>query len=171
MAASTAYACVAYYGELTVTGSVRASNLMIADEGQHDYCTGYEPTTAAAGPAGSTVSAQFDPASDCNANGTNQLPDGTYDIALRNTKNGYTGADGSGWTQVSLSGCWSGKKDGTIYSLGTVSISSGSGSGSWTIPSTATTNGTTDASVFCAAKQPASGSQPGFLAPFRVSTV
>lgn len=176
VAASTAYACVYYYGELTVDGSVQDSSLMIADEGQHGYCSGEEPTAAAVGPASSTVSATFDPASSCNSSGTNELPDGDYDIKLRNTTSGFTQSGSAPWSLQSGAGCWSGSTTGTVTWLGDVTITSGSGSGSWTIPSGAGTNGTSDASVFCVGKQTSgddssNGSQAGFLAPFRVNTV
>jgi hypothetical protein len=176
--ASTAYACVALKGKATVTGSVRASNQMIGS-GAHDYCPGGEPVVAAAGPAGSTVSASFAPSTTGNCQAS--LQGGTYDVRLYNTNTGYEGADGVRWVQRPLSGCFVvGASSVPInYYLGSLTISStGSGNGSWTVPSTATSNGPTDASTFCVGRrsgaannQPATGGSDGFLAPFRVSTL
>lgn len=172
--ASTAYACVLAKGTATVTGSVRASNTMTGSGTSHAYCTGGGPTTSAAGPASSTVSASF---AASTTGCVYQLSQGTYDVKLRNTPaapatpNGYKGSDGSSWTLGASMGCFSGATGGTMYTLSppTMTVNaSGTGSGSWTVPSGATSNGTTDASVFCVKNQ---ANSDGFLAPFRVSTV
>lgn len=168
--ASTAYACVQFKGTATVTGTVRVSNLM-RGSGVHGYCTGGGPVTAAAGPTSSTVSASF---ARSTTGCVNQLSQGTYDVKLRNTTAGFTGTDGTGWTMGADMGCFSGVSGGTIYPLGTMSVgSTGSGSGSWTVPSGASSNGVNDASVFCVGNQTLNGdgTKDGFLAPFRVSTV
>lgn len=182
--ASTAYACVIQKGDATVTGTVRTSNLMTGDgvsNGPPAYCAGRGPVTSAAGPASSAISASFAAATACNSGGTNFLSNGTYDVRLRNTTAGYTGADGTGWTQTAGSGCFAPANVGGAnnFLLGTMSITSGNGTASFsgTVPSGATTtNSATDASIFCVGKQGTGGAAPtinsdGFLAPFRVSTV
>lgn len=184
--ASTAYACVVIKGKGTVTGSVRAGNELtgLGTNVHASYCTspGSTPVTAAAGPASSSVSASFSPATLCNADGTNKLSDGTYDVRLRNltgANTAYTGTDGTSWTFVSGKGCFATSVGGSNYALGTLTVSGGTGissGGPWTIPSTVTSNSSnpkTDTSVFCIGNRTLNGdlTQDGFLAPFRVSTV
>ncbi len=185
--ASTAYACVVIKGDGTVTAATRNSNKMtgLGATPSATFCTGKGAKTAAAGAAGTTVGFTFAPATFCNASGTNQLSAGDYDVRLRNVNgtpdpSAWTGSDASGsWTQVSGSGCFAPANVGAAnnYDLGNLTVVTGSGSGSWTLPSTGlVTNGLTDASIFCVGKFGAGGAAPtatsdGFLAPFRVSTV
>lgn len=190
-AASTAYACVVLKGDAKLTGAVQNSNpngntVMTGLGSGHGYCTGRSPVYAAAGGVGTSVTFDYAPGTACNTDGSNKLSAGDYDVRLRNTTAGYTGADGTGWTQTLNSGCFvtanAGPKN---MDLGNLTVSStGSGSGTWSIPSLddngdpLTQNSATDASVFCVGKfgagtPPAAptGSSDGFLAPFRVTTV
>lgn len=176
--ASTAYACVNIKGDATVTGSVRTGNL-ITGNGLHDYCAGRTPVTAAAGPAGSQVSATFakSTAPVTSSCPSTQLPDGEYDVRLRNSNAGYEGVDGTGWTQVPLSGCFIVPVGANNHDIGDMTINSGTGSGggTWNLPGVLVPNGPTDSSIFCVGKKNASGvasgNSDGFLAPFRVSTL
>ena len=174
---STAYACVTNKGDATVTGTVRPSNLMTAASdpfGHATYCTGRNPTVAAAGPAGSALSARFAPATLCNTKGTNKLSDGLYTVRLRNTSTtnpAWTGTDGTGWTWQENSGCFrtANLTDPRNFILGTMAVTGGSGNFTGAVPTSALENGPKDASVLCVGGNGASGD--GFLAPFRVSTI
>lgn len=189
MAASTAYACVNFKGNATVTGSTRASNLMTGS-GAHSYCSAAtSPKNAAAGTTGSITFA-FAPATSC-VSSTNTLSPGTYDVRLRNVgaatgNTAWNGKDvqagGTGWTQNGSSGCFT----STTFAannrdLGdlvvTTTTSTNGGSASWPLPSGLSNNDGTlnDASIFCVGKKDAAGNvggtADGFLAPFRVSTI
>lgn len=163
---STAYACIAYRGDLTITGSSVTSNLMTgANNGGMSYCSGRNPTTAAAGTAGSSVSISVAPGTACNAGGTNKLQDILHDVRLRNGK--YWTYSGSSWSMIANTGCWAVTPTaGTL--LGTFTPSSGSYSGSFTIPSGASANAANEASQFCIGETLSDGDRGGMLAPFRV---
>lgn len=181
---STAYACVTNKGDATVTGTVRTSNLMTSSNppGHAKYCAGREPIVAAAGPADSALSAKFAPATACNpTGGTTQLTDGTYTVRLRNTNAivpnigtpgpAWTGADNVGWTWTENSGCFNplNTLDPRNFTLGTMRVTSGSGTFNGVVPTDALTNGPKDASVLCVGNNGVNND--GFLAPFRVSTI
>ncbi len=165
--ASTAYACIVYKGDLTLTGASKTSNLMTGDPSANmTYCSGRSPTTAAAGAQSSSVNVDVDPATACTGT-SNQLGDIVHEVRLNNLK-GFTGTDGSSWTIVSGKGCWATQQvQGT--KLGEFTPSSGSFNGNFTIPSTAVDNAAGEASVFCIGeKNPPGSTRNGFLAPFRV---
>ncbi len=163
---STAYACIAYRGDLTITGSSVTSNLMTGkNDGGMNYCTGRNPTTAAAGRAGSSVSISVAPGTACNSTGTNKLQDVKHDVRMRNGK--YWTYNGSSWSMVSSTGCWiTNPPAGQL--LGQFTPSSGSYTGSFTIPSTYLVNLTNEASQFCVGETTDDGNRGGILAPFRV---
>lgn len=180
--ASTAYACVVLKGDATVTGAKETSNLMtgLGTPRSHGYCAGRAPVTAAAGQPGTDVSATFATATACtDVNNPNRLSMGTYDVRLRNTTAGFTGADGTGWSQVPGSGCFATGNAGLPNNsdLGNLMVdATGSGSGNWRLPSTLVPNGPMDASVFCVGKfgdggEAPTGASDGFLAPFRVALI
>lgn len=182
MAAATAYACVVHKGSATVTGTRGNTGTMVGLGSGHGFCTGGDPATAAAGPAGSSVTFAYAPAS---CGGTSyQLSAGNYDVRLRNvngSSSAWSGSDSLGWTQVASSGCFAHPlTDANNYHLADMTVdSTGSGTKSVTLPSSGlVTNGLTDASIFCVGKYGAgtppaapTGSSDGFLAPFRVTTV
>lgn len=163
---STAYACIAYRGDLKITGGSATSNLMTgANDGGMNFCTGRNPTTAAAGKANSTVTVDVDPATACNAALTNKLQDVSHDVRLRNGK--FWTFNGTSWDRLANSGCWAtSPPSGTL--LGTFTPSGGSFLGNFTIPLTATANAVNEASMFCIGETLDDGNRGGMLAPFRV---
>ncbi|MCA1707590.1 MAG: hypothetical protein LC808_31695, partial [Actinobacteria bacterium] len=142
---STAYACITYRGDLTITGGSATSNLMTGANSGMSYCSGRNPTTPAAGKANTSVSIAVAPATACNTGGTNKLQDVLHDVRLRN---GKYWTYSSSWTMISGTGCWaSSPASGTL--LGTFTPSSGSFSGGgFTIPVGSTANATNEASQF-----------------------
>lgn len=191
--ASAASACVIFKGDFKVQGATQTGNTVTGSGGGHSYCPGYGPTTAAAGPMGSKVDVEVEPASACNpytytnpATGAkvdlpNQLPDGPYEVRL-NTAKAYTGEDGSAWTMVGGSGCFRAANAATTTLLGFMQVESGRGSAELVVAGKDPTfvNQPGEASNICVGQQdnavtgapvppPLPGEfKAGMLAPFRV---
>lgn len=177
--ASTALACVVFKGKLDVGGTM-GQTTVVGSRVDHGYCSGGEPTTAAAGSPGSAINVSVAPApasSLCadTPSKPNRLPDGTYDIRI-NRETGYLGADvnvAGAWIFLDGTGCFISANSSTTTILGTLNITGGTGTATATVnldnPPGGYKNGPTDAAVLCVG--PSSGgtkSSDGIFAPFQV---
>lgn len=121
----TAFACVTFIGTLDVTGH-DGSTSVVGTGTSHAYCSTGRPKTAAAGHLTDSITASVSPGT---CSGTSyQLADGTYEVRYNNAKS-YT-FDGTYWNMISGTGCFRSANSATTSTLGTMTVSSGSGS--WT---------------------------------------
>jgi hypothetical protein len=117
--ASLAFACTVFKGNMTVTGT--SSSTGTGNKTGMGYCKNVTPAKAGV-TRGTAFSASVAPSSSCAAN----LGTGTFNVNYKNGSGPPTTTD-----------CMSGASG--VTNIGTMSVSSGSGSGSYTIPTSAST--------------------------------
>lgn len=195
---SAAYACTTYKGMMTVTASPGTGvSRVLGGNGSHTYCTGGDPerkiatafqSTTQATPVVVNVEVAPGPVdagsvSYCNPSvGGNQLPDGTYSIALWNAAGAnaaYTGGYTSAWTKTGPStSCGPANSSSSFFHpltpLAPMTVQAGSGAAQVVLPSTlvpSTTNSLglpTDASAICVNQT--SGTM-GNMAPIAIALI
>ncbi len=170
--ASTAFACVAFMGQMTVDGH-DGDTTVVGTGNSHGYCSTGRPTTAAAGHLNDTVSLTVSPGkcADSGAIANHKLPAGVYEVRYNSAKT-YT-FDGTYWNMTPGTGCF---RPGNVSSIiGTFNVDA-AGNGSWSglIVPTSAVSPVPDASNFCigsptvGAQPGTSGGFPGLLAPYQL---
>lgn len=162
LTASAAFACVTFMGQMTVDGH-DGDTTVVGTGNSHGYCS--QPTTAAAGHLADSITATV---SSATCNGTShQLPNGTYDVRYNNEKS-YT-FNGTVWNAVSSTGCFLGSNGPTTSTLGTMSVSGGSGTWTGTLGDPAGKDyypGLLEAANFCVGD-----GTNGLLSPYRLLAI
>lgn len=127
--ASMAVACVTFKGKMVVDGN-DGDTTVVGKGNSHGYCTTGRPTTAAAGQLADSITATVSPGTcgDGGALANHQLPDKTYQVRFNNIK-AYT-FGGTYWTMISGAGCFNTAHTLTTKTVGSLVVTSGSGS--WT---------------------------------------
>ncbi len=158
---SAAYACTTFYGKITVTGT-SGSTTAYGNQTTHGYCSGpvsNSPNGAKAHSSDSITVAVASGTASCPISGA--LPGKTYDVNFLNTTSAYTcsstcATTGTTYTPganfTTTDNCMDDTNGNPAHGsrLGTMSVnSSGTGSGSYTLPSSLTNNGSTNASNVC----------------------
>lgn len=121
----TAVACVTFKGQMTVDGH-DGDTTVVGTGNSHGYCSTGRPTTAAQGHLADSITATVGSAKCGNL--SHKLNNGTYEVRYNNTK-AYT-FDGTYWNMISGTGCFKDDQASTTTTLGTMSVSNGSGT--WT---------------------------------------
>lgn len=128
---STAFACVAFLGEMLVAGH-DGDTTVVGTGNSYGYCSTGRPTTAAAGHLTDNLTISVSPGScsDSGARANHQLPEGTYEVRY-NYEDGYTD-DGKHWDIASRTGCFlSPDNDATTSLLSNFEVD-GAGDRTWT---------------------------------------
>lgn len=167
--ASSAYACVVFRGDLTVTGPT-SGNLVTGDGSgsSHKYCTGREPTTAAAAGYNQSITVTVAPATACVGAG-NKLADGNNSVIINNSSTdagvpfNYSGGK---WNFVSGTGCFA-SPPGNKTLTTTFNVVSGAATGNFTLPHMNRVDPTNKASALCVGKSGVSG----IFAPIRITSI
>lgn len=142
-AASVAYACVPFFGTGQVLGETRNSTAVVGDNTgatHRVYCSGNEPTQAADGSGGATITVVVGPGTCGTTQG--QLSDRNHTVILNNATTNSDAPftyDGATWQNgVNGTGCFfaSDPPDGNITLDTAFSVPpSGSATGTYTLPS------------------------------------
>lgn len=133
--ASTAYACVAFIGQMTVDGH-DGDTTVVGTGNSHAYCTTGRPLTAAAGHLNDTVSLSVDQGVCLDPTGPNSQPAGLHKLPAAiyevryNNKTSYDLSLGT-WVHRTAHGCFkSPENDATRSVIGTFEVDA-NGKGSW----------------------------------------
>ena len=178
--ASVAHACVDFVGDLELTaldapqaGTQTEDRLRqpISGSGAHAYCPTREPVYTAKVQPGERLQADWDPGTlPCET----VIPNGNYDVRTRPVPT-YTGADGVLWTMESGSGCFRSTATTWYDDIGDMSVTGGSGTGTYTIPVTGprtgltyTADSSTTAHNFCIGGKDSNNQGIGILAPYQI---
>lgn len=177
-AASVASACVTFMGKMEVEGHDGTTEV-VGTGNSHGYCSDGRPTTAAAGHLDDPISLTVKPGNcaDAGAAGAHQLPDGTYEVRYRNFKSYIF--DGTYWNMVPGAGCFRSVNADTTTTLGSFTVTGGTGSWSGSIGLTdlkgvPVFSAADEANNFCVGAPslpPVNGIIPGNLAPFRLLAI
>lgn len=169
LASSAAFACLTPKGQITLQAtSANGDTVKATATPTHGtFCV--NPINAAEASTGTgRVTVTVAPSS-CLGSATSQLAAGTATVVLQydNTKPGWSRSPvpGSPWTWVADNGCF-GPNRPASYTLGSMSISSGSGSAGFNIPSTLNMKADANEAGHICVK--ASVTSEGAFAPFRI---
>lgn len=177
---SAAYACVPFKGKMSTTVSQGTGGATFANSGvhagkspngeQHLYCpTGTDVTPAAAATAGTgnvltiTISAGTD--TGCTQN----LGTGTQTVYINNASSDAASpfsATGTSWSFVNGTGCWASPTPAGRKSIGTMSVTSGAGTGTYTLPALNRVDSASRASGLCVGTSTA-----GMIIPIQVNAI
>lgn len=158
---SAAFACVIFTGRLDVTGANGATSTSIGARTNPSaglqYCV--PPTDGAASAPAGTVTVSVSPADQCldPLTGTNQLRDGTYDVAFLGKA--YSIRRGT-LTQTDQCFFPDNTTNTKLDAIGTLNVSGGAGSDSFTIPANAMRNGPNNRAAVCIREQVANPTFP-----------
>lgn len=176
--ASTAFACVAFTGKMTVTGQ-QESTTVVGTGNSHGYCSTGRPTTAAAGTPAVSLTVSPGQCADSGAVADHQLPAGIYEVRYNSVQT-YT-FDGTYWNMTPFTGCFRAGNEATTSTIGTFEVDA-AGNGSWTgviVPKDPTQVYLAQpggASNLCIGSEdpnlrtpyPSTGGRPGLLAPYQL---
>lgn len=163
--ASTAFACVTFRGDLTVTGTT-SGNKVTGDEGSMTYCVA--PTSAGTSSYNNAITVTVAVATSC-VSSTNKLNAGTNNVKINNASTDAAVPftyDGTKWNFVSGTGCFASPTPAGVISLGTISVTAGVGTGTFTLPHMNRIDPTNKASALCVG---AGG--VGIFAPLRITSI
>ncbi|HSH59213.1 MAG TPA: hypothetical protein VK988_06135 [Acidimicrobiales bacterium] len=184
--ASTAFACVAFMGQMTVDGD-DGDTTVVGTGNSHGYCSTGKPTTAAAGHLTDNLSLSVSPG-DCfdtsplAAGAGHKLPAGLYEVRYNNEK-AYT-FDGTSWKMANSLGCFLPTNADTTSTIGTFDVDA-NGDGSWTgdvdpimplglanyYPPAGAAANLCVGSVSPLSASGTTGGRPGMLAPYRLLAI
>lgn len=167
---SSAYGCVVFRGDLTVTGPV-SGNKVTGDGSNtsHKYCATREPVTAAEGGYNDAITVTVASGSLCNASGTNKLADGNNSVIINNssTDSGvpfkYSGGK---WNFVSGTGCFA-SPPGNKTLTTSFNVVAGAATAPFVLPHMNRVDPANMASALCVGKSGVSG----IFAPIRITSI
>lgn len=170
---STAFACVTFKGDLTVTSSSGTSgNTVSGNEGSMTYCTGGNPVTAGTAGKLDSLRVQVAAATRCTSS-TNHLNSGNNTVYLNNAKTDSAVPfryDGSKWVFQNGTGCFK-NPPGNILLTGSYSVSGGPNyTGDQTFLLTAYTLNRVDPANMASALCVGAGGL-GIFAPVRITSI
>ena len=175
--AGVAYACVPFRGKMSTTVSQGTGGGTFANSGthegeggstQHNYCatgTDVTPDSAATAGAGNVLTITISPGTNC----VDDLGTGTRTVYINNASSDAASpfsATGTSWSRVTGTGCWASPAPAGRISLGTMAVTSGSGTGTYTLPNLNRVDTTSRASGLCVGTSTA-----GMIIPIKVNDI
>ncbi|MGQ0744969.1 MAG: hypothetical protein ACT4OS_11675 [Acidimicrobiales bacterium] len=175
--AGVAYACVPFRGKASTTVSQGTGGGTFSNSGVHEgeggsdfhkYCatgTDVTPDGAATAGAGNVLTVTVSAGTTC----LDDLGTGTRTVYINNASSDSASPfslSGTSWSFVTGKGCWASPTPAGRISLGTMAVTSGSGTGTYTLPNLNRVDTASRASGLCVGT-----SDAGMIIPIKVNDI